>query len=613
MLLTFLQLKSRKIDDMRVDFCVCEPFLLAGTLPTLGTAIIKASLSKVGYGVKAFYPSLIFFVENKISYDTDILGLLDDIPVQIVDFLFSESSDDVLRDELNDILSADRNKDYLIPRLFYLRRRVRKDILKMIEEILILHPRFVSTSVTFGGYNFVTFLFRNLKEIYPDIVTVVGGSNCTIKFADMILNEIPWIDYVLCDETTESLISLVKNYPDMKGMMDKTCSSRKKRATLHRELVDFEKIPCPDFDDYFVTTDRLGIPRKNLTLPYETSRGCWWCEKKPCRMCGFYGVRHSFFLKPPEQVCRELQYLSDKYQITKIRMADLVNPPKEYIKKILLSKKFELNIFWELRPDIDQEWMKLMKSMGLTFAQMGLESLNTECLIEMNKGTTAIQNIYALILANTYKVDVVWNYLYGFPWDKSEWYSSLGKIIPLIFHLQPPMPRKVWINKYSEWYECNEREGRTQEKSDIFTDMESQELSTFFHEKTQSDLEEEYLYLKSLIEEWKVKKKKGFDIYIKYNKQQLIIVRNYEVTEIFQLNDTETVVYETFSRPLTVTAGSELLRVDVNELEMVLRDFCDKKIMLYMDGKYLALANGNSKYRWTRIEDQVMCEENYGI
>lgn len=589
-----------------LDVCICEPFMLAGTLPTLAPAIIKASLEKAGYKTKIFYPSIEFFYENKIMRDKDILQLIDDIPLQVVDFFFSKNTDVLgkLKKSAND---NSLTKD-VIDKLLKYRKIVNEKLRNTAKNICKHSPRILCCSLTFGGLDFVEALFQEVRKWDETIIFVVGGSNCTLDFSRTLIKETLNIQYVICDETTESLVKLVESIIDNKPVQIDSVSCKTKIAKKHIVVEDLNQIDCPDFDDYYEVIKRIGINVNEITLPYEISRGCWWCEQKPCVMCGFYGVRKKFIIKKPETVIKDLNYLSDRYGVQKIRFSDLVNPHYEYLQKLTALKALNINFFWELRPDINEKMIDKLREIGMTFAQIGIESLSTPCLLRMNKGTTGIHNIFLLLLADTYKIDFVWNYLYGFPWDCREWYENVISIIPLLYHLQPPLLRKVWINKYSDWYYEAAERGELLDEYQNLSDINESNLKTFFSVQIKSEkLYEVYSGLMKSIRQWKECRKSGYALYVDYSDDEYLhIVREYEKRSHYRLSGIHADIYRKCFEPITKDMLISAIDAPRNQIEQVLQYFIDSKIMIFLDDRYLSLAIRQSKYQWIDPMKQVM-------
>jgi hypothetical protein len=85
------------------------------------------------------------------------------------------------------------------------------------------------------------------------------------------------------------------------------------------------------------------------------------------------------------------------------------------------------------RQDVEQ-----MHRAGLHWVWSGLESLNSRLLKIMNKGTQAWQNIQFLSWCLEFGIYVGWNIIYDFPGEEDQWYTKMARLLPSLFHLQPP-------------------------------------------------------------------------------------------------------------------------------------------------------------------------------
>lgn len=589
--------------NRKMDICICEPFMISGPLPTLAPAIIKAALERNGFRAKVFYPSLQFFITHNVGHDPLLMRLTDNIPVQIIDYFFSFQVNEQLDQTLDELSLTEPEKQHLMD----LRTVIQQLTDECANEIVACQPTAVCCSLTFGGYNFTNYLFTRVKQTVPGIQTIVGGSCCTVDQADSILAQIPSIDYVICDETTFSLERLVSNLIRKTEYRLPTVASACSPALHHLVAENLDDIDCPDFSDFISETDRLGLIRESLTLPYEISRGCWWCERKPCTMCGFYGIRKRFIIKSPQKVISDLQHLKEIFGIYKFRFSDLVQPQTDYLKKLQPLSGLHLKLFWELRPDIDETDLQLMKHIGLSFAQIGIESLDWTALKLMNKGTTPIHNIYLLLLFEAYKIDVYWNYLYGFPWDTAEQYRHVVELIPSILHLQPPMIRKVWINKYSDWYLQITDTSQSSMQSK-FQDVTDSNFRFFLSgPEEQETVKTETERLKMQVSKWVTAKRNNYSMLLDArNPNVLTIRRYYETEQSFRYAGNKRTLYLFCLNPQTVQTCVEHLGIQTAEVETVLQEFLFDKTMLFTDGFYLSLAVQSTPYRWDDPEKQVL-------
>lgn len=574
--------------ETNLDICICDPFVLSGLLPGLATAMLKRALSDAGYRSRIFYPGVRFFFNNRPQKGELLLALNDDIPLQFLNFFFTAETEEAFIKNVSSHLRIVCVEPEIKNQLVQYYSSIRKETNRLIDDITYFKPRIFCFSMTFGA-EFGRFLFKRLKRNCPEITIIVGGSGFEPNSATDMLGKCPEIDYILCDESTDSLVHLVDKIIKGSGSIDSCVCSRSHPATIRHELSDMDSLPFPDFSDYLELTDSMGIERRQITLPLETSRGCWWCQRAPCKMCGFFGLRKWYISKSASRITQEIRYVHEKYDVAKYRFADLVQPPKKIIEEMMPLRSLNLKFFWELRPDISKEELEIIRSIGMTSAQIGLESLSTKALEHMNKGTDSIQNIFVLKMADALKIDVIWNYLYGLPAEQPEWVYKAIEIIPLLYHLQPPFPRRAWSNKYSNWYD---------EKS-------GHEVIVTYNVQS-AELEQAYNLLVGKIREWQNAFRQGTRLSINRKcTTHFQIVREGHGTRVYNLSVDEARLYVFFDEPhsleeIPISMGSHEF------VQGVLKKFCDDGLMLFLDNKYLSLATDSTCYRWTRPEDQVL-------
>ena len=601
------------MDKRRISVVCCEPFILPGILPTLGSATLKAEFSNNGILSKVFYPSLRFFSANNIEKNKFVLAAIENIPLQFSEFLCStekicESIDYIINTIAPSIIENSDEYNKLKDELYKLRNSMQTIIHDITNEIIEINPDVICHSFTFGDYNFASALFSKVKEFLPNIKIIVGGSNCTPYFSKKLLHSIPTIDYVICDETYETTTALVRYFvfgtPIPKNVSLYITTHTQVAQTVNK-IQTIEMLPCPDFDDFMSEISNNNIAIENIILPYEISRGCWWGEKKPCSMCGYFGNQKCFLIKSIEKVNNDIAHLMKKYNVSYFRLTDLVEPHRNYLKELKLAGfGKDINLFWELRPNLTVGDMELLRSLGLFYAQVGLESLSTDALKHINKGTTAINNIFCLINLYTYKIHCVWNFLYGFEDDKKSWYEDAMSIMPLLYHLQPPEPRQVWINKCSKIYENSDKSKLTPIGNKLYYKELDDDFIAFFKSPLQENMKETYSDLCNAINLWREAFNSGYVLYEDVENSmgnELVIVREYEEKQVFQLCGIEKLIYYYFYLPHSLQQAVTDLQLSESILQNVLAGFVRNKIMIFLDGKYLSLATRSSKYRWQKF------------
>jgi ribosomal peptide maturation radical SAM protein 1 len=97
-----------------------------------------------------------------------------------------------------------------------------------------------------------------------------------------------------------------------------------------------------------------------------------------------------------------------------------------------------LRIFYEMKPNLTKEQVKLLAAAGILSIQPGVESLSTHVLEIMRKGVKSIQNMQLLKWCKEYGISVSWGILWGFPGETVEDYTNMAQVIPKVSHLLPP-------------------------------------------------------------------------------------------------------------------------------------------------------------------------------
>jgi ribosomal peptide maturation radical SAM protein 1 len=225
--------------------------------------------------------------------------------------------------------------------------------------------------------------------------------------------------------------------------------------------VRLDDLPVPSYEDWFHRAAILGLlppgGRRDVAIPFEAARGCWWGR---CLFCGVAGERRSFRAKSPGRVLAEIEELASAEGTLKLESVDLVLGP-EHGREVLgeLARRgLDYELFWEARASHSREDLVRMARAGVTRIQPGIESLSTRTLRLMRKGTTALQNVNLLRWALHLGIDASWNLLWGFPGEAEEDYRAQARLVRLLFHLQPPQGgARIWLERFSPLYVERER------------------------------------------------------------------------------------------------------------------------------------------------------------
>lgn len=311
-------------------------------------------------------------------------------------------------------------------------------------------------------------LAKRIKHLRPEIAIVIGGAACEGCMGPELLRQFPEIDCVFSGEADLTFPNTIEKWihEGYEAHEGKTERSQRERACVGWEagvIKDLDELPYPDFDDYFV---RLAAsPLHNQIDPllfFETSRGCWWGKKCRCKFCGLNGDRLGYHSKSPARVIDELRHLVDRYDVHRACAADNVLDLHyfESLLPMLTAANLDLSFAFEMKTNLHRPQVEVLRQAGLGAAQLGIESFSTPVLRLIGKGATAMQNLQALRWLSEAGINAEWNLLYGFPGEDPAEYAAMAKLLPSLYHLEPPLAiGPVRVDRFSPYFEHPEQYG----------------------------------------------------------------------------------------------------------------------------------------------------------
>jgi len=261
----------------------------------------------------------------------------------------------------------------------------------------------VGFSVCFNQFFSSLAAARLLKEKHPHLPLVFGGS-AILEEMESFLRETVNIDYLICGEGEEKLLALCNRL-----------AGHAETGDNNTQLSSLASLPCPDYDDYFShlkKTFGFFLP----TVPVELSRGCWW---RKCTFCNLNKQWKGYRVKNVSKVHQEIITLSHRHQILDFAFTDNALPIKESKKLFTKLQKSPYRFFGEIRANQATDF-SLYKKGGLSRVQVGIEALSNSLLKKMNKGSTVMENIYAIKMALANGILLEGNLITEFPGSTEE-------------------------------------------------------------------------------------------------------------------------------------------------------------------------------------------------
>lgn len=337
--------------------------------------------------------------------------------------------------------------DFNLDRFFEIEEICESMTVEICQAIVDIEYKIIGCSTNWEQNNCCVALINRIKKLDPDILALIGGSNCEAEMAGGIASLSDSIDYIFSGESELTFSVFLKKYSE--GNLPS------QRIIDAHPVEDLDNIPMPDYRAYFEQADRFfaGNPPKEIAIGYETSRGCWWGK---CDFCGQNGRRTRFRKKSENTVASELKEISARHPHRRILIIDKVMPPSYQNELLpLLRNNLENSpVSCEHRANLTLEELIRLKEANFNIVKFGIEALSTGLLKLMKKGVTASENILLLRNAQSLGIYIDWNMLWGFPNDQLNYYKETLELIPLIHHLTPPAVfRHLSLDRFCNYFE----------------------------------------------------------------------------------------------------------------------------------------------------------------
>jgi len=308
---------------------------------------------------------------------------------------------------------------------------------------------------------------KKIKERFPDKLIVFGGASVWGELGVHYLKLFPWIDCVALGEGEKAFPQIIQNFRYGRfqecGTVNNICFRSRGKVTVTGEdgvLTRLDSKPAPDYSDY--CNERKKAEHESNVMvpfsgvPFEGSRGCSWGYAQGCNFCGQKREMMKYRTRSPEKVYREVVKLSKRHGSLNFFGTDLLLHGK-MIKRFfprILELDCNYSFFFEARADLSREDLTLLASSGIHVLQVGIESFNSDLLMLMNKGTTALRNVQMLKWCSELGIKTLYNILYRVPGEIDGYYHEMIDTMTMLYHLQPPlaMPVPVDVTRDSLYY-----------------------------------------------------------------------------------------------------------------------------------------------------------------
>ncbi|NJN11170.1 MAG: RiPP maturation radical SAM protein 1 [Richelia sp. RM1_1_1] len=507
--------------------------------------------------------------------------------------------------------------------------KLTKDYLHSLRQVKVLHYLdYLIETIDWGQFQVVGFtstfqqsvaafaLAKRIKEKYPHIQTFFGGANFEGEMGQELVRSVDCIDYAIIGEGDRALPEFLTALQEKRepAEVPGVICRRNGKVTPLGSRTPFEamnELPTPDYDEFFERSEALGLiaqgQKTKISIPFESSRGCWWGQKNHCTFCGLNGTTMSYRAKSPERVLKELSEFTRRYHSFRFEAVDNILD-WSYLKNFfahLTQAGTDYRFFYEVKSNLSRDKMKTLAAGGVDSIQPGIESLNTHVLKLMRKGVTAIQNVNALRWAKYYNIYVMWNLLYGFPDETEQDYQEQLTLLRQITHLQPPNgASRIWMERFSPIF--NDRQTYparyiNPEASYAYVypqHIQLDKIAYFFDYELENILPESvYTETKQHINLWKTSSTSKFPPALTFwyapGLLQIEDRRDPNEYNTYTFDHPQASLYFACSdKPQSVKAIKESLELSLseNEIESILEAFCTRGLMMREGKNFLSLA-----------------------
>ena len=317
-------------------------------------------------------------------------------------------------------------------------------------------------------------LCRVISDHKGDATFVIGGPAPSAS-PDYML-EATGANLLICGEAEFRMVQIA-------GDTDWRYRHGSQGIFLRDAAPELMQVPMPAYHllpmEHYVRNLRgPGQPEGARAANIITSRGCAF----RCAFC--YRMQPGHRMAPMEAVIAEMKFLNDKYGVTHFFIQDelfVTSPTRLYqFATGKLDLPQEITYTCQARADsITEHSVRMLKTSGCTFVNIGFESMDNEVLAEMKKGTTCGHNLRALGLCHQSELPMGLNFIWGMPSDdRGSLMTSVDTIKSWNSYQQLRTIRPVTPYPGSKLYQDALKSGKLKDAKDFYDKFTNSDLLT---------------------------------------------------------------------------------------------------------------------------------------
>lgn len=299
-------------------------------------------------------------------------------------------------------------------------------------------PDVVGITGYIAHVNIIKNYAKEIKEYNKNIKVLVGGVHAEVNPEDF---ESKNIDYIIRANGIKTFINILDKLENKKKTNNIDCVYNKKKKEVKKETTfnylfpDRSKVDRYRKHYYYMFHRNCSLMKTSFGCPYQ----CKFCF---CRQI----TDGAYFTRDLNNIIEELKTIKEK-EIYIVDDDFLVNRNRilEFCK-LLKENNIEKRYLIYARADFiaaNEDVIKEFKKVGLRAVIVGLESCDSNELVDYNKKTNVKINEEAVSVLHKYDVECYGTFILGLDWTKEDfnalhkWIKKLG----LVFvNLQPLTP-----------------------------------------------------------------------------------------------------------------------------------------------------------------------------
>ncbi len=305
-------------------------------------------------------------------------------------------------------------------------------------------------------------LARLIKLAKPEVAIVFGGAGCAGPMGPALMRICPYVDVVVQVEGEPVFGELVRRLRSGRSLEGLAGICWRDDGELRVNsggglYTGRAQRPPLNYDAFFARMERLGLADRlpSVWLPFESSRGCWYGQKKQCTFCGLHDIM-KYRSWTSDVVIDELEHLRDRYGNSNFFAVDLILP-RDFTSTFfpeVIRRGADWRFFYEIKANMKRSELEIMADAGVRRVQPGIESLDDELLDLMKKGVSALQNVLLLKWCEELGIWASWNIIRGLPGESEAAYERMLELIGKLHHVRPPSGTGAFqLHRFSPYFD----------------------------------------------------------------------------------------------------------------------------------------------------------------